>query len=181
MAVTDSTDDDNAAEINPGAEEACDAIDNDCDSLIDEEDVCEDEEPEEPEEPEPTPNRALWVRTDGLHHSSPDRTDRHGSADAAALLEEQGLEWDSVRMKDVDFNADLMADYDVIILFGKGVDGPLTEDQAADLGFVADGGGLMYHTFHPSDRSCAVLDSSPSFDSTREGQPRPPRSRCAHR
>ena len=151
--VSDDTDcDDDAAAIHPDAEEVCDDRDNDCDGAIDM-DECD---------ATPATAKALWVRTDGLPHSAPDNQGRHGSSQAAALLEAQGLGWDSVRLSEVEFDAELLESYELVILFGKGTDGPLTDAQAEDLeGFVTAGGGLLYHTFHPSAKSCAMLDSLP--------------------
>ncbi len=165
-ATQDATDcDDGSAGVNPLASEVCDNRDNDCDGVVDmAECIVEEPEEEEPQEDEPTAPtaRALWVRTDGARHSDPTGTDKFGSAEAAALLESYGMEWDSVRLKDVDFDGLLLEKYDLVILYGKGQDGPLTGEEAAALeAWLEQGGALMYHTFHPTAQSCQMVDSLP--------------------
>jgi hypothetical protein len=121
------------------------------------EDICGDEEPEQRE------RTALWIQTDYGQHSNPLHTGPYGSSEAAEILTAQNVDWDFVRMDEMEFHPEYLMHYDIIILYGQGHFGPLSDVDAAVLEYwVLQGGGLMYHTFHPTEATCNMLNSLPS-------------------
>ena len=110
-----------------------------------------------------TERRALWIQTDSISNSNPYNTGGYGSSEAAQILENQGVVWETIRMSDMNFDPQYLMNYDLIIIYGQGTSGPLSDVDAAVLEYwVLQGGGLLYHTYHPTDASCEMLNSLPS-------------------
>lgn len=107
--------------------------------------------------------QALWIQTDYISNSDPTNTGTYGSSEAAEILSAQGVEWVVVRMDEMEFNPEYLMNYDLIVLYGQGTLGPLEATDAAVLEYwVLQGGGLMYHTYHPTNNTCDLLHSLPS-------------------
>ena len=147
--------DDGESEVHPGAAEQCNGVDDDCDGL----DVSE---TDGDGDGVLTCAAALWVHTDHGSNSRPEELGRFRSSDAAALMTEHGLSWESVELRDIELTEGLLSNYAVVVIYGKGTDGPLSDEETDALdAWLADGGGLLYHGWHPTKPACDMVDSLP--------------------
>ena len=156
--VTDATDCDDAdAAVNPGATEACNGADDDCDGatswLEDDDDgdgllACE---------------TAVWLRTDAESNNDPTATGSSGSSEAAALVTAAGFSWSSTSLSTAGLSRSWLDDVGLLIVIGRGDDGPLSAAEAQDLDDWVDAGGSLFYTgYHPNSASCDMVDSLPT-------------------
>ena len=156
--VSDDQDcDDGDATVNPAAAERCNGDDDDCDgatSWLEADDdadgllACE---------------AAVWLRTDGEANNDPTVTGTYGSSEAAALLTAAGFTWDTAELATDGLSAAWLDHVGLLVVVGRGDDGPLSTAQAQALAdWVDAGGSLLYSGYHPNVASCAMVDSLPT-------------------
>jgi len=149
--------DDADAAVHPAAAERCNGADDDCDGatswLEDDGDAdgllaCE---------------AAVWLRTDGETNNDPTVAGSLGSSEAAALLTAAGFDWDTADLATDGLSAAWLDHIGVLVMVGRGDDGPLSSTQAQALAdWVDAGGSLLYTGYHPGAASCAMVDSLPT-------------------
>ena len=155
--VADDTDcDDTDHDVNPGASEVCDGVDDDCDGTLSWLEADDDGDGQLACE------TAVWLRTDGAANNDPTGTGAYGSSEAAALLQSQGLTIATARLSTDDLAASWLDHTGVLVVVGTDADGPLTATQAADLSAWVDAGGsLVWIGYHPDQPECDMIDSLP--------------------